>query len=432
MRGQVGDVGSGAGIMAPNRSETKRSGMRVSAGLLCGFAVALASCTSTGPKVTTVAAKQTRSTEYFAEKEYGVKASPRVVNVAMASMPGMKMKRLPRGGGREQLGKPYKIKGKWYVPQEDPNYRASGIASWYGDAFHGRLTANGEIYDMNHLSAAHPTMPLPSYARVTNKANGNSVIVRVNDRGPYAHGRVIDLSKRAAQLLDYTSKGTATVVVEYVGRAPVDGADDEYLMASFVPGTGAGQGEGQPQVMVAMADNALPGVGEGGALALAGGLPATPARATAAGNSEPYDPFTGEAASILPSAGPLPVARPSACSDMLRCDTGGQDLLISGYASERVAVGHAAVAAFGSMKLDSASVRAWAETSGKDVIHVGTFAKVPAARLKAVGAVASQIGMETDQNGAVSVYLQSKRGKVADDLLKKLWRAGFEEAFVIR
>ena len=204
--------------------------------ILCASAVALTACTSTGPKVTMV--KKTRSKEYFSEKDYGVKASPRVVDVAMASLPGMKMKRMPRGGGRDQIGKPYKVKGKWYVPKEDPNYHVAGTASWYGDAFHGRLTANGEVYDMNHLSAAHPTMPLPSYARVTNKKNGNSVIVRVNDRGPYAHGRVIDLSKRAAQLLDYTSTGTAQVVVEYVGRAPVDGADDEYLMASYKPGSG--------------------------------------------------------------------------------------------------------------------------------------------------------------------------------------------------
>ena len=224
-----------------------------------------------------------------------------------------------------------------YVPQEDPNYRASGIASWYGDAFHGRLTANGEIYDMNHLSAAHPTMPLPSYARVTNKANGSSVIVRVNDRGPYAHGRVIDLSKRAAQLLDYTGKGTANVVVEYVGRAPVDGADDEYLMASYKAGDAGGVDEIQPGVMVAMADNSLPGVGQGGTLALAGSEPATPRNATAAGTVEPFDPFTGEAAEILPVSGPLPGVRPSDCGDLLRCETGSQDLLISGYANERVA-----------------------------------------------------------------------------------------------
>ena len=91
-----------------------------------------------------------------------------------------------------------------YYPKEDKNYKKVGLASWYGDAFHGRLTANGEIYDMTHLTAAHPTMPLPSYARVTNIENGSSVIVRVNDRGPYSHDRLIDLSKRAAEMLDYT------------------------------------------------------------------------------------------------------------------------------------------------------------------------------------------------------------------------------------
>ena len=89
---------------------------------------------------------------------------------------------------------------------------------------------------MTHLTAAHPTMPLPSYARVTNLKNGSSVIVRVNDRGPYAHGRIIDLSKRAAEMLDYAHTGIAKVKVEYVGRAPLDGHDDSYLMASYRPG----------------------------------------------------------------------------------------------------------------------------------------------------------------------------------------------------
>ncbi len=111
--------------------------------------------------------------------------------------------RLPRGGGRDQLGKPYKVRGKWYYPKEDKSYRKVGAASWYGDAFHGRLTANGEIYDMTHLTAAHPTMPLPSYARVTNTKNGSSVIVRVNDRGPYArraHHRPVEAGRRDARL----------------------------------------------------------------------------------------------------------------------------------------------------------------------------------------------------------------------------------------
>lgn len=126
--------------------------------------------------------KKTRSKEYFAESEYGVKASPRVIS---------RNGRIQRGGGRDQLGKPYQVRGKWYYPKEDKRYAKVGLASWYGDAFHGRLTANGEVYDMTHLTAAHPTMPLPSYARVTNLKTGSSVIVRVNDRGPYHEGRIM-------------------------------------------------------------------------------------------------------------------------------------------------------------------------------------------------------------------------------------------------
>ena len=100
------------------------------------------------------------------------------------------------------------------------------MASWYGAAFHGRRTANGEVYDMASLSAAHPTMPLPSYARVTNLGNGYSVIVRVNDRGPYHAGRVMDVSSRVADVLDMKAMGTARVKVDYVGAAPMEGSDD--------------------------------------------------------------------------------------------------------------------------------------------------------------------------------------------------------------
>ncbi len=177
----------------------------------------------------TVTVGKKRQREYFAESEYGVKASPRITTA---------MSNLPRGGGRDQTGKPYKVRGKWYYPKEDKTYTAKGPASWYGDAFHGRLTANGEIYDMTHLTAAHPTMPLPSYARITNTKNGSSVIVRVNDRGPYSNNRVIDLSKRAAEMLDYAHSGTADVKVKYVGRAPLNGRDDSYLLASYRPGKG--------------------------------------------------------------------------------------------------------------------------------------------------------------------------------------------------
>lgn len=164
----------------------------------------------------------TSGPEYFSSSAYGVSASPRVATGS----------RLKRGGGYKKTGSSYVIKGRRYHPTEKQPPSQSGKASWYGKAFHGRMTANGEVFDMNHLTAAHKTMPLPSYARVTNNANGHSVIVRVNDRGPFSNNRVIDLSKRAAEVLDYISDGTAKVKVEYVGPAPLHGKDDDYLWAS--------------------------------------------------------------------------------------------------------------------------------------------------------------------------------------------------------
>jgi rare lipoprotein A len=134
---------------------------------------------------------------------------------------------VPKGGGVYQIGKPYQVAGFWYTPREDPGYDQVGSASWYGELFHGRRTANGEIYDMDRLSAAHPTLPLPVYARVTNLNNGRSIVVRVNDRGPYARDRIIDLSRRSAELLGFRNYGTATVRVKFLGRAPLNG-DDSY------------------------------------------------------------------------------------------------------------------------------------------------------------------------------------------------------------
>jgi rare lipoprotein A len=125
------------------------------------------------------------------------------------------------------------VAGRVYVPEDDPHYHAEGIASWYGSDFHGRATANGEIFDAESISAAHPTLPLPSYVRVTNLNNGHSLIVRVNDRGPYAANRIIDVSRRAARLLAFTNRGTAWVRVEYVGRAPLEGSDDRILEATL-------------------------------------------------------------------------------------------------------------------------------------------------------------------------------------------------------
>jgi rare lipoprotein A len=164
------------------------------------------------------------------DPKYGVAASRRVVE---ANEP------VPKGGGTYRVGKPYQVAGRTYVPEENTNYDAEGIASWYGDVFHGRLTANGEVFDMNSISAAHPTLPIPSYVRVTYLRNKRSIIVRVNDRGPFHENRVIDVSVRAAKLLGFHQYGVARVRVEYVGRAALEGSDDEKLAATLRHGTPA-------------------------------------------------------------------------------------------------------------------------------------------------------------------------------------------------
>lgn len=113
-----------------------------------------------------------------------------------------------------KIGAPYQIQGTWYYPAEDYEYDETGVASWYGAQFHGRRTANGETYDMNALTAAHRTLPMPSYVRITNLENGRSLILKVNDRGPFARGRIIDVSRRGAQLLGFHENGTARVRVQ--------------------------------------------------------------------------------------------------------------------------------------------------------------------------------------------------------------------------
>ncbi len=124
--------------------------------------------------------------------------------------------------GVYKVGDPYQVAGRWYYPAEDPGYNETGIASWYGTEFHGRATANGERFDMNLFSAAHPTLPMPSHARVTNLNNGSSIVVRINDRGPFASGRIIDLSRAAARELGFEQAGTAPVRVQTLGRAPLN------------------------------------------------------------------------------------------------------------------------------------------------------------------------------------------------------------------
>ncbi|HZW15915.1 MAG TPA: septal ring lytic transglycosylase RlpA family protein [Brevundimonas sp.] len=116
--------------------------------------------------------------------------------------------------------RPYQIRGRWYRPEEQPRYDETGLASWYGDQFHGRPTATGERFDMNALTAAHKTLPLPGLVEVTNLANGRRIVVRVNDRGPFVDGRIIDLSRGAADALDLRRAGVGEVRVRYLGRAP--------------------------------------------------------------------------------------------------------------------------------------------------------------------------------------------------------------------
>ncbi|WP_081851183.1 septal ring lytic transglycosylase RlpA family protein [Bradyrhizobium sp. URHD0069] len=164
------------------------------------------------------------------DPKYGVSSSPRVVAFGEP---------VPKGGGTYRVGKPYTVAGRVYVPEEDTGYRAEGMASWYGDDFHGRLTANGEVFDMASLTAAHPTLPMPCYARVTNMSNGKSLIVRVNDRGPYHGNRLIDVSNKTAELLEFKGNGVARVRVEYVGRAPLEGSDDRQLLATLRTGVPA-------------------------------------------------------------------------------------------------------------------------------------------------------------------------------------------------
>lgn len=144
-------------------------------------------------------------------------------------------------GGMYKVGNPYQIDGTWYYPREQPDYDETGVASWYGPTFYGHRTANGEIYNAGDLTAAHRTLPMPVNVRVTNLDNGKSLVVRVNDRGPYAKGRIIDVSEQAAKLLGFYKNGTARVRVTYIARstrpdgAPLPSNDTPPEIASAIP-----------------------------------------------------------------------------------------------------------------------------------------------------------------------------------------------------
>lgn len=227
------------------------------------------------------------------DPKYGVSASPRVV---AAGQP------VPKGGGAYRVGKPYQVAGKTYVPKEMKKGSSfEGLASWYGDDFHGRLTANGEVFDMHSIAAAHPTLPMPSYVRVTNKDNGRSMVVRVNDRGPYHGNRVIDVSQRAADLLGFKSRGTARVKVEYIGPAKLEGSDDVQLAATLRQNGAAPE----PAIMVASTSSTIMVASNGSMTAMR----ATRTTQVAIANvplppSRPFDLGEGIESSVA-SAGPM-------------------------------------------------------------------------------------------------------------------------------
>jgi rare lipoprotein A len=145
-----------------------------------------------------------------------------------------------------KVGAPYQIDGRWYTPKVEPDYVETGVASWYGDAFHGKLTANGEIFDKRRISAAHRTLPMPTVVEVENLQNGRRIVVRVNDRGPFAKDRIIDLSHGAADALGFTAQGTAQVRVRYLGEAnladlaPLPGRQPRMRAIAATPAAGGG------------------------------------------------------------------------------------------------------------------------------------------------------------------------------------------------
>ncbi|MFL5238263.1 MAG: septal ring lytic transglycosylase RlpA family protein [Rhizomicrobium sp.] len=141
---------------------------------------------------------------------------------------------VPGGRSSYKVGIPYQVGDTWYYPHEQSSYDETGIASWYGPTFYGKPTADGEIYDGEGLTAAHRTLPMPVNVRVTNLENGKSLVLRVNDRGPFAIGRIIDVSRHAAELLGFYAKGTAQVRVTYLGRADLPSRPDESQIARAV------------------------------------------------------------------------------------------------------------------------------------------------------------------------------------------------------
>ncbi len=196
---------------------------------------------------------------------------------------------IPANAGVYRVGNPYQISGTWYYPHEQPDYDETGVASWYGPGFYGNLTADGELFSSQDLTAAHRTLPMPVNVRVTNLDNGQSIVVRVNDRGPFAKGRIIDVSERAAKLLGFYDKGTAKVRVQYLARADLPSG----LPQPF--------GAGTPEVVQKEIPAAPAGTVESGALPPVPGTNQAPPPPIVAPPPTPAAPVVTSDAGALPT-----------------------------------------------------------------------------------------------------------------------------------
>jgi len=206
-----------------------------------------------------------------------------------------------------KVGKPYQIDGAWYYPAVDYTYAETGIASWYGPDFHGLATANGETYDMNALTAAHRTLPMPSMVRVTNLENGRQIALRINDRGPFANNRIIDVSRRAAQLLGFEQQGTARVRVEIMDA---ESRQLAMLAGASVPPTQQTTAGGQPDALASPKVTAAPaGMVTEEALAPPSGATAAPAQLPPAPQPPPQPVVVATVTVPAASQGPQPDGR---------------------------------------------------------------------------------------------------------------------------
>ncbi len=381
---------------------------------LCILGLGLSGCQSTSSSTHSTQEELAPEDDapIFSSSIFGVKASPRVT----------RSKNVRKGGGRDQTGKPYMVKGKWYYPKEEPGYSKSGTASWYGANFHGRLTANGEVYDMYHLSAAHPTFPLPSYARVTNRKTGASVMVRVNDRGPYVHDRVMDVSSRAAQLLGFQHDGVADVKVEYVGRAPLEGDDTPYLMASYHPGTVKPEDAGLSSgVMVASKTESSiwPSF-----LTAAFSPQKTEAAVVASTRS-----LARPAVRVTPKAGArVSTPKPSSIEDLI--DTYDSSTPPS-VTLPKIALSYATSPAVGSRALEAIS-HVTSQGPAANRIEIGRVDDI--SQLLTLENAAAGYGEIVEQKSAEgsSFTMVMAEGQNVDIGLRRLWSAGFQDAFALR